>query len=161
MHVRPRVAAAGRLHSEDWPATGCTCSQPLSAKPRAGGGAGDPSLGAVHTSLPSYLPALACPRPLPTDPAQVVVLVTDDLKVICLNHNLQKEWEEDLRVRLAGGRVNDCTGRLHRSTAPFVRCIACGRAFQRGLAEQAGIVSKRCCCVEWSQPLKPNQGRLP
>lgn len=42
-------------------------------------------------------PQLACPSaPLP---AQVVVLVTEDLKVICLNHNLQKEWEEDLAVR--------------------------------------------------------------
>lgn len=33
---------------------------------------------------------------------QVVVLVTEDLKVICLNHNLQKEWEEDLAVRPQG-----------------------------------------------------------
>lgn len=30
---------------------------------------------------------------------QVVVLVTDDLRVICLDHNLAKKWERDLTVR--------------------------------------------------------------
>jgi hypothetical protein len=29
----------------------------------------------------------------------VVVVVTADLRVVCLNHNLHREWEHDLAVR--------------------------------------------------------------
>lgn len=70
----------------------CTCLLIL----RMPAAAGQPPL------LPTYTHSRLNPSPLlsaRSPPcAQVVVLVTEDLKVICLNHNLQKEWEEDLAV---------------------------------------------------------------
>ena len=39
---------------------------------------------------------------------QVVVVVTTDLKLLCLNHNLQKEWEVNLAVRQAVLRAPPC-----------------------------------------------------
>ena len=52
-----------------------------------------------HARQPTACPPTTCP-PTARPPwlAQVVVVVTDDLKLMCLNHNLQIEWEADLGV---------------------------------------------------------------